>query len=100
MPRHFSLMHAISNKATEQWIRKNTKLENVRFDNLVPNTECYRDKAWTSLDKDTQFKIAESEVGIYQYTFHRSEVLSVNSHRAALCLSTVGDWVEKPKKPV
>lgn len=69
----------------------------MKFDDMLPNQEFHRDAAWTSLDKEMQTKIAESETGIYRYTFYKGEVLSVHGHRAANCLSTVGDWVEKPK---
>lgn len=89
-------MHAISNKAVETWLRNNTDFKDVKFNDMVPNVELKRDKAWESLDREIRDKVAESNVGIYQYTFHRDMVFSIHSHNAAISLSTMGDWVEKP----
>merc|ERR1712046_417203 len=96
MPRHYSLMHAIGNKAVESWLQKNMELPNVKFDDLVPNIEQSRDEAWLALDKDVRDQIAKSNVGIYQYTFHRDMAYAINIHNAATCLSSMDQWVERP----
>ena len=90
-------MHAMSNRAVEFWISKITKNNDVKFDDMVPNIEISRDEAWGKLDKDVQEAIADSDIGIYSYTFFRGEAFAIDSVRAANCLSSVGDWMKKPE---
>jgi len=89
--RHTSILTAIHNKAVEQWLRVKL-LEPIKFNDLQPNLEMKRDAAWESLDADVKAEIRESGVGIFSLDYFNNFVISINSHRAAKCLSTVGDW--------
>lgn len=98
MPRHSSFLLAIHNRAIELRLEDEHDMD-VKFNDQVPNMETSRDPAWMQLDKAVKADLADSKVGLFRYSYNKTETFSIDSHRAAVALTTAGTWVRRPRPP-